>query len=153
VATVVVEGQAVASVDARGRSNADVRAARGEFEQRLRAALEGVGYPAVADPERIDYLAVLAILIIFIIAATALYGPLAACLVELFPSQIRYTALSFPYHVGTGWFGGLMPAIAFSIMTATGDIYAGLWYPLMVTAASFLVMLLFLPETRGRPIR
>src|SRR5262249_23164030 len=97
------------SVNAQGRSTADLKAARTAFEARLRPALDAAGYPKTADPQRINYPIVLAILVVFIVAATALYGPQAAALVELFPTRIRYTALSFPYHVGTGWFGGLLP--------------------------------------------
>jgi hypothetical protein len=73
--------------------------------------------------------------------------------VELFPARIRYTALSFPYHVGTGWFGGFLPAIGFAIVTATGETYAGLWYPFIVTAAALVIAFFFLPETRGRDVR
>ncbi len=151
-AFVRIGGADIRSPDARGLSTADIRAARTSFHQELSAALVTAGYPATADPTRINLVGVVAILLVFLVAATAMYGPVAACLVELFPAHIRYTALSFPYHVGTGWFGGLMPAIAFAIMTATGDIYAGLWYPVVITAIAFVIMLAFLPETKGRPI-
>ena len=86
------------------------------------------------------------------LAAAALYAPQAAALVELFPTRIRYTALSVPYHIGVGWFGGFLPATAFAIVAATGDIYAGLWYPAIVAAIGFFVTLLFLPETYQRSI-
>ena len=142
----------IRSPDARGLSTADIRAARTAFQQELGAALVKAGYPATAEPTRVNLIGIVAILLVFLVAATAMYGPVAACLVELFPAHIRYTALSFPYHVGTGWFGGLMPAIAFAIMTATGDIYAGLWYPVVITAIAFVIMLAFLPETKGRSI-
>ena len=89
---------------------------------------------------------------LFVIAATALYGPQAAALVELFPTRIRYTALSVPYHIGVGWLGGLLPAIVFAINTTTGSIYNGLWFPVIVTAIAALVTLLFLPETKDRDI-
>jgi MFS family permease len=95
---------------------------------------------------------VFAIMILFVIAATALYGPQAAALVELFPTRIRYTAMSLPYHIGTGWFGGLLPAIVFAINTATGQINAGLWFPFVVTAIAATVCFLFLPETKDRDI-
>jgi hypothetical protein len=85
-------------------------------------------------------------------AAAALYGPQAAALVELFPTRIRYSALSLPYHIGNGWFGGFLPATAFAIVAATGNIYAGLWYPVVIAAIGFVVMLFLLPETRGRDI-
>lgn len=151
-AEVRVGGAAVQSVDATGRPIAEIRAARAEFETRLRAALGAAGYPAAADPARTNLPAVIGILLLMAVAATALYGPQAAALVELFPTRIRYTALSFPYHIGTGWFGGLLPAIVFAINTARGDIYAGLWFPATVTAIAALVCLLFWPETKDRDI-
>jgi hypothetical protein len=94
----------------------------------------------------------LALLLVFIVAASALYGPQAAALVELFPTRIRYSALSFPYHLGIGWFGGFLPVIAYAIVVATGNIYAGLWYPTVVAAIGFVVTLILLPETRARDI-
>src|ERR1043166_6062007 len=107
---------------------------------------------AAADPKGMDFPRALLVLLIFIIAASALYGPQAAALVELFPTRIRYTALSLPYHVGVGWFGGFLPATAFAIVAATGNIYAGLWYPVIVAALGFFISLLLLPETFRRPI-
>lgn len=140
------------SVSAEGQSSSDVRATRRAFDERLRAALTQAGYPAAADTGQINYLLVFLVLAGFIVAATALYGPQAAALVELFPTRIRYTAMSFPYHVGTGWFGGLLPAIVFAISTATGDIYSGLWFPAIVTAIAAGVCFFFLPETKDRDI-
>jgi hypothetical protein len=93
------------------------------------------------------------VLLIFVIAATALYGPIAACLVELFPTRIRYTAMSLPYNIGTGWIGGFVPFTAFAIVASVGDIYAGLWYPFAFTLISVLTCLFLLPETRGRDLR
>jgi MFS family permease len=136
----------------RGQPAADIRQAKKAFDATLKEALAAAGYPPAADMAAFDTRAVFAIIIVFMVAATALYGPLAACLVELFPARIRYTALSFPYHVGTGWFGGFMPAIAFAAITATGDIYAGLWYPFTITFVAFGLACLFLPETRGRDV-
>ena len=92
------------------------------------------------------------VLMVFVVAATALYGPMAAALVELFPTRIRYTALSLPYHIGTGWVGGFVPVTAFAIVTATGNIYSGLWYPVVFTAISVVTLPFLLPETRGRSI-
>ncbi|MEO8813529.1 MAG: MFS transporter, partial [Caulobacteraceae bacterium] len=89
---------------------------------------------------------------IFVVACTALFGPIAVALVELFPTRIRYTALSLPYHIGTGWVGGFVPVTAFAIVTATGNIYSGLWYPAIFTAISVVTLPFLLPETRGRPI-
>jgi predicted MFS family arabinose efflux permease len=142
----------IESVNAQGLAVADIRAARTAFEARLRPALDAAGYPKAADANAINHPIVLAVLILFIVAATALYGPQAAALVELFPTRIRYTALSFPYHVGTGWFGGLLPATVFAINTATGDIFAGLWFPVIVTAIAAIVCLIFWPETKDRDI-
>jgi hypothetical protein len=125
---------------------------KGDVEARVKAALAGAGYPAQADPERMNIPGMLGVLFVFVIAATALFGPLAACLVELFPTRIRYTAMSLPYHIGTGWIGGFVPFTAFAIVAATGNIYSGLWYPFAFTALSVTVCLLFLPETRGRSL-
>ena len=93
-----------------------------------------------------------AIMTVFSVAATALYGPIASCLVELFPTRIRYTAMSLPYNIGTGWVGGFVPFVSFAMVVAKGDVYFGLWYPVLATVLSFLVTLFFLPETRGRDI-
>jgi hypothetical protein len=93
---------------------------------------------------------VFAVLLVFIVSATAVYGPQAAALVELFPTRVRYTALSLPYHIGTGWVGGFLPFTAFAMVAASGDLYFGLWYPVVFTSISLLVMLFLFPETRGR---
>ena len=92
------------------------------------------------------------VLLLFVIAATALYGPQAAALVEMFPTRVRYTAMSLPYHVGTGWVGGFLPVTSFAIVAITGDLYAGLWYPVIFTAISVVVAFFFLKETRGKVI-
>jgi hypothetical protein len=126
--------------------------AQKNFLGEVRTALTAAGYPEAADTDRIDIPLALAILLVFVVAAAALYGPQAAALVELFPTRIRYSALSLPYHLGVGWFGGFLPAIAFAVVAATGNLYAGLWYPVIVSAVGFIVTLLFLPETRGRDI-
>ena len=94
----------------------------------------------------------LAVLLLFVVAATALYGPQAAALVEMFPTRVRYTAMCLPYHVGTGWVGGFLPVTSFAIVAITGDIYAGLWYPVVFTAISVVVAFVFLKETRGKPL-
>jgi predicted MFS family arabinose efflux permease len=127
-------------------------AVKKQFTHTLRTALAGAGYPASAEPGAVNVPRTLALLLVFIIAASALYGPQAAALVELFPTRIRYSALSFPYHVGVGWFGGFLPVTAYAIVVATGNIYAGLWYPAIVAAIGFIASLLFLPETRARDI-
>jgi hypothetical protein len=133
-------------------SVSELASAKIRFGARLDEMLARAGYPSSAETDRIDVKLTLLYLMIFIIAATALYGPQAAALVELFPTRIRYTALSVPYHIGVGWFGGFLPATAFAIVAATGDIYAGLWYPVVMSAVGFVVTLLFIPETRKRDI-
>jgi MFS family permease len=147
-----VGGQILSPPDPRGLSPAARAAAIAGFAARAKAALTAVGYPAGADPGRVDTPAVIAIIIGLILVAAMTYAPNAALLVEMFPARIRYTSLSFPYHLGTGWVGGLLPATAFAIVAANGDIYAGLWYPVGFCALSLVVSLIFLPETRGRPI-
>jgi len=125
---------------------------KASFDAALPAALEAAGYPLKADPGRIDKPLVIAILTVLVLLVTMVYGPIAALLVELFPSRIRYTAMSLPYHIGNGWFGGFLPTIAFAMVAATGDIYAGLWYPVGVAVLTLVVGLLFLPETFRRRI-
>jgi len=149
-ARVHVGTEDVASPDGRSLSATELAAVRKDFDARLKRALVTAGYPAVADPARMDSGLALLMLLVFIVAASALYGPQAAALVELFPTRIRYTAMSLPYHLGVGWFGGFLPATAFAIVAATGNIFAGLWYPVVIAAIGFVVSLLFLPETYRR---
>jgi len=137
---------------AAGMSSDRAKVVKAMAQADIEAALAAAGYPAKADPARMNLPGAFAVLLIFVIAATALYGPIAACLVELFPTRIRYTAMSLPYHIGTGWIGGFVPFTAFAIVTATGNIYAGLWYPFAFTALSVVTCLLLLPETRGRSL-
>jgi MFS family permease len=118
----------------------------------LREALGEAGYPVAADRQAARPWAILGILVLLMLASTALYGPQAAALVELFPTQVRYTALSVPYNIGVGWVGGLLPVSAFALVAARGDINAGLLYPLVFTLLSIVCALLFLPETRGVPL-
>jgi predicted MFS family arabinose efflux permease len=138
--------------DGTGLAAVKLEAATRDFSTKLKSALAAASYPLKAATGAIDLRRTIAILMIFMVAATALYGPQAAALVELFPTRIRYTALSVPYHIGVGWFGGFLPATAFTIVAATGNIYAGLWYPVIVSAIGFVVTLLFLPETKGNAI-
>lgn len=142
----------IASPSAQGLSKEETRAVKAATEAKIKAALAQAGYPAKADPARMNKLGMFGVLFVFVIAATALFGPLAACLVELFPTRVRYTALSLPYHIGTGWVGGFVPFFAFAIVTAVGNIYAGLWYPVVFTLVSVLTTLFLLPETNGRPL-
>ena len=120
------------------------------FQAEARAALTRAGYPERADPARVDKPLLILILFILVLYVTMVYGPIAALLVELFPTRIRYSSMSLPYHIGNGWFGGFLPPIAFAMVAATGDIYYGLWYPILVAALTVAVGLLFLPETFRR---
>jgi len=122
------------------------------FRKELAAATAEAGYPAKADPAAMNKPLVVAILFYLVLLVTMVYGPIAALLVELFPSRIRYTAMSLPYHIGNGWFGGFLPTTAFAMVAATGNIYYGLWYPVVVAVITVIVGLLFLPETFRRPI-
>ncbi len=128
------------------------KAAVSAFRTDLAAKLETAGYPAKVDPARLNQPLTVAILTALVLLVTMVYGPIAALLVELFPSRIRYSAMSLPYHIGNGWFGGFLPTIAFAMVAATGNIYAGLWYPVLVAALTLVVGLLFLPETFRRTI-
>jgi MFS family permease len=147
VGTTIVETQS-----AKGLSKAEAKTVKTKVEGDIKKALAGAGYPAKADPARMNIPGLLGVLFVFVIAATALFGPIAACLVELFPTRIRYTAMSLPYHIGTGWIGGFVPFTAFAIVAAVGNIYSGLWYPFGFTLLSVVTCLLFLPETKGRPL-
>jgi MFS family permease len=122
------------------------------FQGTAKAALTVAAYPAKADPAQINKPLVVAILFVLVLLVTMVYGPIAAMLVEFFPSRIRYTSMSLPYHIGNGWFGGFLPATAFAMVAATGDIYYGLWYPVVAAAATFVIGLFLLPETRHRKI-
>jgi Sugar (and other) transporter len=128
------------------------KAAIAAFQKETKAVLSAAGYPDKADPAAIDKPMVVLILFILVVYVTMVYGPIAALLVELFPAKIRYSAMSLPYHIGNGWFGGFLPTTAFAMVAATGDIYYGLWYPIVVAGATLIIGLFFLPETFKRSI-
>jgi MFS family permease len=130
----------------------DKNASIAAFAESMKGALAAAGYPDKADPAAMNKPLIVAIIAFFVAIQTMSYGPLAATLVELFPARIRYTSMSLPYHIGNGWFGGFLPTTAFAIVAATGDIFAGLWYPVIVAGATFVIGVLFLPETKGRPV-
>jgi MFS family permease len=130
----------------------DRASAADAFRKELAAATADAGYPAAADPKAINKPLVVAVLFYLVLLVTMVYGPIAALLVELFPSRIRYTAMSLPYHIGNGWFGGFLPTTAFAMVAATGNIYYGLWYPVVVAVITLVVGLLFLPETFRRSL-
>lgn len=152
VATIRIGDTEVASVEGAALSPAALKVARADVETRIKAALTAAGYPDRADPARMNLPLMFAILMVFIVAATALYGPQAAALVELFPTRVRYTAMSLPYNIGTGWVGGLLPAASFALVAASGNIYFGLWYSVAFTLVAVVVSLIWLPETRGRDL-
>jgi len=127
-------------------------AAIAAFHNETRTALSAVGYPETAAAENINGPLVIAIIILLMISTTMCYGPMAAMLVELFPARIRYTSMSLPYHIGNGWFGGFLPTTSFAIVAATGNIYAGLWYPVIIAGVTLVIGIFLLPETKGRDI-
>jgi len=134
-------------------SGPELKALKAKTAEALGTELQAAGYPKSADPKRSNITLLITILLGFVVAATALYGPQAAALVEMFPTRIRYTAMSFPYHVGTGWVGGFLPVTSFALVAVSGDIYAGLWYSVIFTGISVIVSLLFLKETSGRHLQ
>ncbi|HEV8268677.1 MAG TPA: MFS transporter [Thermoanaerobaculia bacterium] len=125
---------------------------KGYDEAKLKAALKETGYPAAPDKARINYPMTLLILFIMLIYVTMVYGPIAAFLVEMFPTQIRYTSMSLPYHIGNGWFGGMLPLLATAMVAASGNIYYGLWYPIIVSLMTVVIGALFLRETKDTKI-
>jgi len=138
--------------DPKAVKGADRKAAIAAFQKQVKTALTAAGYPDKADPAAINKPMVVLILFILVLYVTMVYGPIAAMLVELFPARIRYSSMSLPYHIGNGWFGGFLPTTAFAMVAATGDIYYGLWYPIVVAAITVVLGLLFLPETFKRSI-
>jgi predicted MFS family arabinose efflux permease len=127
-------------------------AAKTAWTKTLAAKLGEAGYPAKADPAKVDRPAVVGLLFLLVLYVTMVYGPIAAALVEMFPARIRYTSMSLPYHIGNGWFGGFLPTTAFAMVAATGNIYYGLWYPIVVAAFTVVVGGLFVKEMRGARI-
>jgi MFS family permease len=134
-------------------AEADAKTKAAAFAKSLTGALKSAGYPAQAAPAEINHGALILLLVILVIFVTMVYGPIAALLVEMFPTRIRYTSVSLPYHIGNGWFGGFLPAIAFAIVAATGNIYDGLWYPIVIAAMTLVVGVLFLRETKETDIQ
>jgi MFS family permease len=128
-------------------SAADYKKAQDGISAQLKEALAAAGYPAKADMNAFNYPMVILLCTILVIYVTMVYGPIAAWLVELFPARIRYTSMSLPYHIGNGWFGGFLPVTSFALVAATGNIYNGLWYPIVVAAITVAVGALFLRET------
>ncbi|MBN9090028.1 MAG: MHS family MFS transporter [Reyranella sp.] len=151
VASIKIGDKVIASFD-KGKAGAEAAAKDKAFTDVATAAIRAAGYPAAADPAKINRPVAILILAIFVLYVTMVYGPIAAMLVELFPTRIRYSGMSLPYHIGNGWFGGFLPPTIFAIVAATGNIYSGLWYPIVVAAMTFVIGLLFMPETKDRDI-
>jgi MFS family permease len=152
-AVVRVGSVEIPSFDGTHMSADEFKAASAKFNKDLAATLKEAGYPAKADPARINKPMVLVLLVILVVYVTMVYGPIAAWLVELFPARIRYTSVSLPYHIGNGWFGGFLPAISFALVALTGNMYKGLWYPIIVALMTVVIGFLFLPETKDRTIK
>lgn len=152
IASVAIGSTVLTAPDPTRVSGAERAAAITAYQDALKGALDDAGYPAKADPAQVNKPLVIAILFYLVFLVTMVYGPIAAMLVELFPSRIRYTSMSLPYHIGNGWFGGFLPTTAFAMVAATGDIYYGLWYPVVVAVLTVIIGLLFLPETFRRNI-
>ncbi len=148
VAVVKVGDQAIPAFNGVGLAPADFAAKSAAFNKALGDAISAHGYPTAADPNQINFPMTILLLTILVVYVTLVYGPIAAWLVEMFPTRIRYSGMSLPYHIGNGWFGGFLPATAFAIVAATGNIYSGLWYPIVIATMSFVVALIFLPETK-----
>ncbi len=152
IAQIKVGDTVIQGYEGLGLSKDDAKSKGDAFNKSLGAALKAAGYPDKADPAKIDKLTVWLLLTLLVIYVTMVYGPIAAWLVELFPAKIRYTSMSLPYHIGNGWFGGFLPTTAFAMVAATGDVYYGLWYPIVVAVATAIIGTLFLPETKDREI-
>jgi MFS family permease len=152
IAEVKIGAQTFTAPDPAKLTSEDRKVAIDAFQEELKTALAAAGYPTKADPAQINTPVVIAVLTFLVLLVTMVYGPIAALLVELFPTRIRYTAMSLPYHIGNGWFGGFLPTTAFAMVAATGDIYYGLWYPILICVMTVVAGLLFLPETFRRNI-
>ena len=148
VASVTIGDTVVSAFEGNGQDPDALKASGDAFNASLKGALTTAGYPEKADPARINKPMVITLLAILVIYVTMVYGPIAAWLVELFPTRIRYTSMSLPYHIGNGWFGGFLPTIAFALVAASGNIYQGLWYPIVIAAMTLVIGTLFLPETK-----
>jgi len=152
IASIKIGDKVIQGYDATGLSAAETAAKDKEFKKELGDAIKAAGYPSKADPAQMNKGMVLLLLVILVIYVTMVYGPIAAMLVELFPTRIRYTSMSLPYHIGNGWFGGLLPTTSFALVAYKGDIYYGLWYPIIIALITFVVGLLFVKETKDRDI-
>jgi MFS family permease len=147
-ATIKVGETLIQGYTSKGLTPDDAKKKDGEFKKSVADTLKAAGYPSKADPAKLDKVTIVAILTYLVLLVTMVYGPIAAMLVEMFPTRIRYTSMSLPYHIGNGWFGGLLPTTAFAIVAQTGNMYNGLWYPIIIAAATFVIGTLFIKETK-----
>jgi MFS family permease len=147
-AKIAIGDKVIESYSSKGLPADEAKKKDAEFKKAVGDALKAAGYPAKADPAKMDKVKIVAILTLLVIYVTMVYGPIAAMLVEMFPTRIRYTSMSLPYHIGNGWFGGLLPTTAFAIVAQTGNMYNGLWYPIIIAGVTFVVGMLFVRETK-----
>ena len=147
-AFVMIGERGLAGLDATGMSTAQFKAARDVWVKDLNAILHEAGYPPKADPDQVNKPMVVGLLFLLMLYVTMVYGPVAAALVEMFPARIRYTSMSLPYHIGNGWFGGMLPTISFAMVASNGNMYYGLWYPIVIAAITFVIGVLFVRETK-----
>ncbi len=147
-AVIKIGNDVIPSYSAAGLSADDLKAKDGAFKKAVAETLAKDGYPTKADPEKMNKVMMVIILFYLVLLVTMVYGPIAAMLVEMFPTRIRYTSMSLPYHIGNGWFGGLLPTMSFAIVAQTGNMYNGLWYPIIIAGATFIIGTLFVRETK-----
>ncbi|MDQ2147118.1 MFS transporter [Alcaligenaceae bacterium C4P045] len=152
VATVQIGNESFTSFEGAGLAPADFKGRTATLEKSLTTSIRSHGYPAKADPTQINYVMTTVMLFILVLYVTMVYGPIAAMLVEMFPTRIRYTSMSLPYHIGNGWFGGFLPPVAFAVVAATGNIYDGLWYPIIIAVMTLVIGVLFVKETKDNRI-
>ncbi len=152
LASIKVGDTTIQSFEGEGLSKEDMKAKTDAFTAEITGAIKTAGYPDKADPAQMNKPMVTLLLWILVIYVTLVYGPIAAMLVEMFPTRIRYTSMSLPYHIGNGWFGGFLPAIAFALVAAEGNIYYGLWYPIIISVITFIIGVFFIHETKEHRI-
>ena len=147
-AVIKIGSHTIPSYSLKGLSPDELKAKGAEFNKAVSETLKNDGYPEKADPAKMNKVMMIVILFYLVLLVTMVYGPIAAILVEMFPTRIRYTSMSLPYHIGNGWFGGLLPTMSFAIVAQTGNMYNGLWYPIIIAGATAVIGTLFLRETK-----
>lgn len=152
MAVIKIGEHSIPSFSMAGLSPEELKAKTADFNKTVTATLKQDGYPDKADPAKMNKVMMVVILAYLVLLVTMVYGPIAAMLVELFPTRIRYTSMSLPYHIGNGWFGGLLPTMSFAIVAQTGNMYNGLWYPIIIAGVTAVIGTLFVPETKDRDI-